>query len=100
MVQGKKGNILSPNVKIAAYVDNDCGSKMVCAPECQVMSHFVKCEACRLYQPNLRAIYNRWSKHRDVDGSDTSSHANNRYLTMLKKARMDGLWKRVQQKRR
>lgn len=89
MVQAKKGKILSPNGKIAAYVDNDCGTKTVRAAKCQVISRSVKCEACRLYQPNLRAIYNRWSKHREVDGSDTSSHTKDHYLTIPeKKARM------------
>ena len=41
-------------------------------------------------------MYNKWSKHRAFDGSDTSSHTNNRYLnTPEKKAKLNGLRKRV-----
>ena len=40
-------------------------------------------------------IYNRWSKQRGFDGSDTSSHTNDRYLNTPKRAKMDGSRKRV-----
>lgn len=93
---GQEGKVLSPNGKIAAYVDDDCGTKTVRAADCELISPSMKCDACKSYRAILRAMYNRWSKHRAVDGSDTSSHTNDRYLTTPeKKARMDGLRKRV-----
>ena len=61
------------------YVDDDCGSKTVRASDCELICPSIKCDACKSYRANLRAMYNRWSKHRAVDGSDTSSHTNDRY---------------------
>ena len=96
MVLAKKGKVLSPNGKVAAYVDDDCGSKTVRASDCELICPSIKCDACKSYRVNLRAMYNRWSKHHAVDGSDTSSHTNDRYLsTPEKKTRMDHLRKRV-----
>ena len=45
MVVAKKGKIFSPNGKIAAYVDDDCGTKTVHAAECHVITHSIKCDA-------------------------------------------------------
>lgn len=96
MVAAKKGKILSPNGKIAAYVDDDSYTKTVRTADCELICPSTKCESCKSYRANLRSIYNRWSKQRGFNGSDTSSHTNDRYLnTPEKRAKMDGLRKRA-----
>ena len=96
MVAAKKGRIISPDGKIAAYVDDDTCTKTVRTGDCELICPTTKCESCKPYRANLRSMYNRWSKQRAFDGSDTSSHTNDRYLnTPEKKAKLDGLRKRV-----
>ena len=92
MVAAKKGKIISPDRKITAYVDDDTGTKTVRTADCELICLSTKCESCKVYRANLRTMYNRWSKQRNIDGSDTSSHTNDRYLnTPEKKAKFDGL---------
>lgn len=96
MVAAKKGKIVSPDGKVAAYVDDDSYTKTVRTADCELICPSAKCESCKAYRANLRSIYNRWSKQRGFDGSDTSSHTNDRYLnTPEKKAKMDSLRKRA-----
>ena len=96
MVAAKKGKIISPDGKVAAYVDDDTCTKTIRTGDCELICPTPKCESCKSYRANLRSMYNRWSKHRAFDGSDTSSHTNDRYLnTPEKKAKLDGLRKRV-----
>ena len=97
MVVAKKGRkIFSRDGKVAAYVDDDTCTSTVRTADCQLISPAIKCQSCQTYRENLRAMYNRWRKCQEFDGSDTSSHKNDRYLnTPEKKARLDGLRKRV-----
>ena len=98
MVSAKKGKIISPDGKIAAYVDNcttEIGGEIykstVRTSDCELLCSSVKCPSCKAYRANLRAIYNRWAKQ-SSDGSDTSSHTNDRYLnTPQKKAKIGAL---------
>ena len=95
-LQQKKGKIVSPDGKVAAYVDDDSYTKTVRTADCELICPSTKCESCKAYRANLRSIYNRWSKQRGFDGSDTSSHTNDRYLnTPEKKAKMESLRKRA-----
>ena len=96
MVAAKKGKIVAPDGKVAVYVDDYTSTKTVHTADCELICPSTKCESCKTYRANLRSIYNRWSKQRGFDGSDTSSHTNDRYLnTPEKKAKIDGLRKRV-----
>ena len=96
MVAAKKGKIISPDGKVTAHIDDDTCTKTVCTGDCELICPTTKCESCKPYRANLRSMYNRWSKQRAFDGSDTSSHTNDRYLnTPEKKAKLDGLRKRV-----
>ena len=94
MVSAKKGKVVSPDGRIVAYVDEGL---TVRTTDCEFVSQSSKCQSCKSYRANLRSMYNRWSKYRACDATDsTSSHTNDRYLnTPEKKARLDGLRKRV-----
>ena len=95
MVAAKKAKIVSPDGKVAAYVDDDSNAKTVRTADCELICPSEKCESCKAYRANVRSIYNRWSKQCGFDVSDTSSHTNDRYLnTPEKKAKIDGLRKR------
>ena len=102
MVLAKKGKIISPDGKVAAYIDNyavelngERYTNTVHTSNCELLCSSLKCSPCKAYRANLRAIYNRWSK-RSSDGSDTSSHTNDRYLnTPQKKAKINALRNRM-----
>ena len=83
MVAAEKGKIISPDGKVAAYVDDTC-TKAVCKGDCELICPIPKCESCKFYRVNLISTYNRWSKHCAFDGSDTSSHTD-RYLNTPEK---------------
>ena len=95
MVAAQKGKIVSPDRNIAAYIDDDSHTKTVHTADCELICPSAKCESCKVYRANMRSIYNRWSKQRGFDGSDTSSHTNDRYLNTPekknKKNEMDSL---------
>ena len=96
MVSAKKGKVVSSSGSIVAYVDEDSSSKTVRTTDCEFVCTGVRCQQCAPYRCNLRAIYSRWSKGRSCDGSDTSSHTNERYLsTPEKKAKMATLRKKA-----
>ena len=94
MVSAKKGKVVSQDGQTVAYVDE---GNTVRTTNCELVSQSSKCQSCKAYRTNLRSMYNRWSKQRACDSTDsTSSHTNDRYLnTPEKKARLDGLRKRV-----
>ena len=102
MVAARKGKIVSPDGKIVAYVDNhtierngEIYTSTVRTSDCEVLCSTLRCSSCKSYRANLRAIYSRWSKQ-SCDGSDTSSHTNDRYLnTPQKRAKMNALRNRM-----
>ena len=61
MVAAKKGKIISPSGKVAAYVYSDTCTKTVRTTECELVCPSAKCESCKAYRSNLKSIYNRWS---------------------------------------
>ncbi len=94
MLSSKKGKVVSPDESIAAYVDEELGSKTVRTTGCEFVSTNIQCERCSSYRTNLRAMYSRWSKGPSFDGSDTSNHTNERYLNSpQKKMKMTSLKK-------
>lgn len=92
MVAAKKGNIVAPDGKVAAYVDDDSSTKMVHTADCELICPSTKCESCKTYRANLRSIYNRWSKQRGFDGIDTSNHTNDRYLSQYTREKSQDRW--------
>ena len=100
MVAAKKGKIASPDGKVAAFVDNtivQVGDQVytstVRAGGCELLSSSTKCPSCKKYRGNLRAMYSRWLKQPNYDGSNTSSH---RYLNVPQaKAKLDAMHNRM-----
>ena len=109
VVTSKKGKILSPSGKVAAFVDNDMVTfksilhhQTVRTSDCEILSVSSKCSKCALYRNNLRTMYNRWSKKRSTEPTLSSSsessakHTNDRYLnTPEKLSKIDSLRKRA-----
>ena len=88
MVADKKDRIVSPDGTIAAFIDNNIVqvegqvfTSTVRASGCELLSSSNdRCPSCKKYRVNLRAMYCRSLKQPKHDGSDTSSHVNDRYL--------------------
>ena len=59
MVAAKKGRIISPDGKVAAYVDDDTRTKTICTGDCELVCPTTKFESCKPYRANLRLMYNR-----------------------------------------
>ena len=63
--------------------------------KCELLIHGVKCHSCSTYRATLRVMYNRRLLHSSEDISDSSSHANVRYMnTPEKKQKIAKLKKR------
>lgn len=94
MVSAKKGQVVLPDGRIVAYVDEGL---TVHTTQCEFISQCSKCQSCKSYRANMQSMYNRWSKHHACDATcSPSSHTNDRYLnTPENKARLDRLRKRV-----
>ena len=65
MVSAKKGKIISPDGKVATYVDNyiteingETYTSTVHTSDCELLCSSIKCSLCKSYRANLRAIYN------------------------------------------
>ncbi len=89
MLQGKKGVILASNGQTVAYLDHSRVElngtsyfQTVRSSQCQLIGNVAKCDPCKKYRTNLRAIHNRWHK-RQI--SSTSAHTNERYLNTPEK---------------
>ncbi len=86
MIRAKKGKIMSSNGESVAFLDSSpielngtTYLETIRTSRCQIIGHFTKCDDCKRYRDNLRAIYNRWTKKSSVNIS-ISSHINERYL--------------------
>ena len=88
----QRSKIVSPDGKVAAYVDDDSYAKTFHTADCELLCPCAKCESCKAYRANLRSIYNRWSKQCGFKGSDTSSHTNDRYLNTTEEKKSKNPW--------
>ena len=104
MVSAKRGLLKSQGGSTIADVDNYASVKMngylfsktIRTNKCELLIHGVKCNSCSTYRATLRVMYNRWLRCSSEDISDSSSHANVRYMnTPEKKQKIAKLKKRA-----
>ena len=93
MIRAKKEKIVSSRGETVAFLDSSpielngiVYPETIRTSNCQIIGHFSKCDPCKRYRDNLRAIYNRWTKKCSPTHISVSSHINERYLDTPQKA--------------
>ena len=98
-IEAKGGKLLSLAGTTSALLHRNGlgvlnGNVTIRSADCQVLTRHTKCPQCVNYRNTLRAMYHKWEKRNSI--STTSSHANDRWLTMPEqKAKSALLRKRV-----
>ena len=93
MVSAKRGllklqdgsTMADVDVYVSVKMNGYLFSKTIRANKCQLLIHGVKCNSCSTYRATLGVMYNRWLRRSSEDISDSSSHANVRYMNTPEK---------------
>lgn len=100
MVNAKKGRILSPNGKMACFVDEmvvevdgDVYPQTVSTTNCEIVVSSHKCPSCKQYRATLRSIHHRWKK-KDESSERSNSFANDRYLNTPERKKKMTTWRK------
>ena len=88
MAVARKGTFTSHDGATVASLDHyapvslngESFARTVRTTSCELLVHGVKCDSCKTYRATLRTRYNRWCHRRSEQISDTTSHANERYM--------------------
>ena len=97
MAIARKGTFTSHDGATVASLDHyapvslngESFAQTVRTTSCELLVHGVKCDSCKTYRAMLRTRYNRWCHRRSEQISETTSHANERYMkTPEKKAKL------------
>ena len=91
--KGKKGVLKTRDGGVAASLDNyapvllngSLYAQTVRTTSCELLVSGVKCASCQKYRPSLRSAYNRSLTRQSEKITDTSSHANVRYMVTPEK---------------
>ena len=94
MAVSHKGKLVSVSGEVVGFLDDHIPanvngstfSKTVRTVACDVLVHGAKCDTCKEYRPQLRAMYSRWSR-KACTTSTPPKFGNNRYLNTPQKQR-------------
>lgn len=78
LLESRGGTIKNVSKSVVAYID--AAANTVRHQSCSLLCNESKCQSCHQYRPSLRAMLSKSSKQSSQSKTDSSSHANYRYL--------------------
>ena len=79
MGRSRKGNFLSARKQPMAVLETS-PLTTIRTVDCHLLTHGLKCDKCKNYEPTLRALHSHWVHKKNSSPKSVSKFTNNRYL--------------------